>query len=494
MQPRRVKSRLGCSPCKQYHILCDRSGNPCNNCKKRGRECTGIVPIVQWQPGKAFSRSVGKQDTRKKAPRPSSPSKIQTSSTDFLVKPAICSEIVETSPSSDFNSTFQHEIPVPKVLITPFANADPRLLSMFFHGGTVEIMSAFESSRNPIKSSIYQMLQESELVLHTAQMCASMTTGNDQGDCTNFNKAITLRLLRQALMSESQLYSESVLVSILLLGMFQSYGNQMTCDTCHIRAARELLRKRYQSQMSTPSYIISTFLYWETFVSFLYDDDDLIDEQLMAGRLGGAAELRSDLESRCEPLVGFSGGLFRILGYSGRYVRKAHSLGYQDEMEAYSLESALLSWQLPNHLVILAGTADIHEILTTAELYRYTGLATLYQVAPFLLEATSTESKVYLASLGQKMCQMLQSIAVEKPAWTVLFFPTLIAASILPPESWSQFSILVDAIASVSQFRGSIWVQRFISLIIAARRGNSATGAVTWLAGLDSTGWDMLLG
>ncbi|KAL4999817.1 fungal-specific transcription factor domain-containing protein [Aspergillus recurvatus] len=407
----RVKSRTGCSRCKQRRIKCDETDPRCNQCTRRGFECPGYKRALKW-PSKYELGAEGpraEQRTTTGASREDI-SQAPVSSLQGARPPSMLDPQLLRNASSHRNfpasgSTAQDvtldltsalldiELPgeslrmsewiewenvsAPSSLPPPLEDQETGL-SWHYFVQVCRINSCVDSDANLFRVDIGGLMASSPLIYHcvlamsaahlTGLKTNMLTTALDHR--TKAHSCLTSEITRlkenrecSALGSAADKLLEALLGSILL-GMTDGWHNPSFLGTTHLHGAR-ILFERWTSSPQTgltgrlPDPMTGLMAYWEAMASFVMNQS--LDALSYFDTLG-YRETSSSI--RPNPWTGICTPLFVYLARVGTLARQrllvkqlstvksrgdARKQLYADLLQsARDAESALVNYHIPS--------------------------------------------------------------------------------------------------------------------------------------------------
>ncbi|KAL4902020.1 fungal-specific transcription factor domain-containing protein [Aspergillus multicolor] len=370
----RIKTRTGCSRCKQRRIKCDESHPDCNNCTRRGFECPGYKRPLKWSSKYEFggNGTLNWSESRIRSPRPTSASGDPAVNTFFegcwsgILTPnrsplSIDPNILSTTQSENvtpsleahqnFNLNFPNErLPIqpPDQLLNPeewdeWLNDGLSLhipmplededtgISRHYFVQVCRINSCVDSEKNFFRAEITSLMASSPLLYHCVlSMSAAHLTGLDENKVTSARDHRTKAhsSLQSAILNLSKGKREEdhesceILLGSILLGMTDSWHNPSFLGTTHLHGARAVFKRwilpdNPKQPEGLREFITGVMVYWEAMSSFVVNQS--FDE---ISYLDNLCDHRTSSKIYLNPWTGISTPLFVYLAKVGTLARQ----------------------------------------------------------------------------------------------------------------------------------------------------------------------------
>ncbi|KAF3803899.1 hypothetical protein GCG54_00008402, partial [Colletotrichum gloeosporioides] len=378
------------------------------------------------------------------------------------------------------------------------------LLTNHYVTHVCRITSSFDSSKNPFRADVLEMMKKSRLLFLSVMSISSAHFYRAEPGSTvplSFQTEAVCEIsrhlvaLKQTSPGEAGTSSEQlcpkptgsihpvatdVLIGIILLGMTSSWHDPSALGLCHIQGCRQLFQwwvrskglgslEGLQSMRENHVFLVSSMVYWESMIAFLIDQD---------------TDILSYLDPLCSsvlipptqvcPWTGVATSIFFLLAKAGIIIRKRRALRHShlpnenenevsvapDHMqlftEACSVENATLDVRIPFPTSI-ADTGDLQtppsHFSQLARCYQMGIRLELYRAFPELAESRM--------QLEPAAVMMVPCDGIDRVSQLVLGL---------------AFEIL-DILGTIPHDSGTIATQTLIFLIAGAALRQSKPGA-----------------
>lgn len=325
LQPRQIKDRTGCFPCKRRKVKCDETLPTCRRCHKRKEVCE----------------------------RPTEMTK--AGGTLWRLPDSIVSD---------------RGVQIP--------NADWQLLDHWFNCG-FRILCNLSGTANPFTGSLIEVLSASPAALYTFQsLSAAFQASFEEQKMSRAleQRGKALTYLRKEIVPGRS--TETTLLIIVVMGISSGWFAENSSDFGqeHLLAASAvigdlLFNFNDEIERSSRFYLATgMYMHWDMACSFLAPLKELPVRNPALFKIAQHIDrLRPP-----HPVLGISTELFLIVGSVGRYCRRVQDDGKQDIVLEAELEKRLLGWDPPNL------DPELEEVTTIANCFRFTGLIMLYSI------------------------------------------------------------------------------------------------------------------
>ena len=312
-------------------------------------------------------------------------------------------------------------------------------LAMLFLETTCHNLSIEEGSdNNPWKTIIWPMAQDCPALHHAlaALACFHASKAQPHMRLDGQKRLHTSAQLLSSGLNKSEIPLDAALAATLALAFAETWdGDSAATGMTHITSAGILLQQMLQNR--TPNFcsrqeearlefLYNTWTYMDVIARFTcLDPCAPLPESLVAATVG-----RLDFStSKLDPLMGYATTFFPIMRHVADLIYKVrikNALRNSPVVIAQALElkRQIEDWAPPIDLETIHDHSQLMtDAIQTAEAYRWSTLALLYQAVPEIPNLTS------YGELAQKILVYLATIPISSPTIIVHILPLVIAGN-----------------------------------------------------------------
>ncbi|KAF1979746.1 hypothetical protein BU23DRAFT_586312 [Bimuria novae-zelandiae CBS 107.79] len=485
-----AKSRNGCVTCKARRVKCDETKPACNQCTRRRVTCGGYRKDIRFRP---VEKAPGPATVSPRTTAPTEDRERTAHKTDDIIRlgEAQSGSNDPTSTSGDPPSALSFwpwlEEDVPDIslpdfdlstlpwmdfsqLDLPSASDDNNTLdritaeveadsgqgmedleevASLFHQEILPLLCIWDDqSRNPWRTLIWPMAQESKAVYH-ALAAMSFLQHSKYMPPRRERGLVHARKSTQQLaadLSSGEIQIEAALAATIALGFAESWDFQKASSgRTHIQGAKILLQQSFsQHKAFDPPheasarlrFLANTWIYMDVLARLTSDCGPSLDPELLHFFTDiGPLVIREELD----PLMGYAASLFPIIGRVADLITQIRMRSTRRNSpviisKGIELRHVIEDWSPAIDLEQIENpTNNMVECIQTAEAYRWSTLLLLQEAVPELPSLASYKE------LGQKTLVYLATIPSNSATLNVHIYPLMVAATEAVEEEDREF-------------------------------------------------------
>lgn len=295
-----------------------------------------------------------------------------------------------------------------------------------------------DSNNNPWKTFIWPMASDYPALYHALAALACFHASKAQPHLRLVGQKrlhTSARLLSLGL-NKNEIPLDAALAATLALGFAEIWDSEsVATGMTHITSASILLQQMLQNRTLNPysqqeearlEFLYNTWTYMDVIARFTcLDLCPPVPESLVAAAVG-----RLDIStSKLDPLMGYATAFFPIMRRVADLIHKVRMKNALRNSpvvisQALELKREIEDWAPPIDLETVQDPSQLMtDAIQTAETYRWSALALLYQAVPELPNLTS------YGELAQKILVYLATIPLSSPTVIVHILPLMVAGN-----------------------------------------------------------------
>ncbi|KAI9737883.1 MAG: hypothetical protein M1834_009253 [Cirrosporium novae-zelandiae] len=331
-----------------------------------------------------------------------------------------------SSPSSDGT--------ISKIFLQPmFQIGSPEMLMSHFDRQTCGILSVKDGpSENPWRTLIWPLANDCAPLRYAMYSMAAFHASKEVPRLRVEGIKYTNSSVGSLCNDLQRMSLMDTLATTLVLAFAESWDQQTSAGTQHLRAAKELVIKILKEHRQQPyidgklarsRFLCNTWVYLDVIARLTsVSDDDFNDFEAALFPVTGPCTGLQEID----PLMGCASTLFPMIGRVANLVHRVRRVPCNSPAiisQASELKRAIEEWQVPPNAAFEPAedpSCEIEHSRQTAEAYRWATLLYLHQAVPEIPSRSASE-------LAKKVLCLLATIPLNSRTIIVQIYPLLAA-------------------------------------------------------------------